>query len=143
MGVTWSHPIKRVVARTRVGLGGCWLYLGTINEQGYGKVGESRDGIKRSHRVHRYMYEHYVRPLSPSETLDHLCRVRSCWNPLHLEPVTRGENVLRGVGPSAQNARKVGCPRGHPFSGQNLYTNPRTRARQCRTCNHDRYLRSL
>jgi hypothetical protein len=29
--------------------------------------------------------------------LDHLCRVRSCVNPAHLEPVTNAENCRRGA----------------------------------------------
>lgn len=29
--------------------------------------------------------------------LDHLCRVRSCVNPDHLEPVSRAENCQRGA----------------------------------------------
>lgn len=45
--------------------------------------------------VHRVMYEELVRPLLPLETLDHLCRERTCVNPDHLEPVTLRENVQR------------------------------------------------
>ncbi len=54
-------------------------------------------------------------------TLDHLCRVRNCVNPAHLEPVTHRENTLRGDGVTAINARKTSCHRGHPFAGENLY----------------------
>lgn len=69
--------------------------------------------------------------------LDHLCRVRRCVNPAHLEPVTDRVNILRGQAPSAVNAAKTHCIRGHPFNSVNTYwfteTNG-TRGRQCRTC---------
>lgn len=37
-------------------------------------------------------------------TLDHLCRHRWCVNPMHVEPVTNLENILRGTVPSANRA---------------------------------------
>ncbi len=48
------------------------------------------------------------------------------------------ENVLRGVGFSAVNARKTHCPQGHPYSGSNLYTNPTTGSRVCVACRRKR-----
>jgi hypothetical protein len=46
--------------------------------------------------AHRLSYEHWVGPVSEGLELDHLCRVRSCVNPKHLEPVTRRINQVRG-----------------------------------------------
>ncbi len=56
-----------------------------------------------------------------------------CINPEHLEAVTQKENILRGIGAPAVNARKTHCPRGHPFDGDNLYVKPNG-DRQCRIC---------
>jgi hypothetical protein len=72
--------------------------------------------------------------------LDHKCRNHLCVNAAHMEPVTLGDNVLRGVGLAAENARKECCIRGHALSGANLqlvsnYRNPdRPDWRQCREC---------
>ena len=65
--------------------------------------------------------------------IDHLCRHTSCVNPSHLEAVTPGENTLRGYGPTAMNARKTECVRGHSLSGDNLYVDPDGN-RGCRAC---------
>ncbi len=43
-------------------------------------------------------------------TLDHLCRVRPCVNPAHLEPVSQRENVLRGVSPPAKSGSTDALP---------------------------------
>lgn len=53
--------------------------------------------------------------------LDHLCRNTRCVNPKHLEAVTQKENILRGIGISAQNAVKTHCWRGHPFKESNMF----------------------
>jgi hypothetical protein len=102
---------------------GCWLWTGYIDPQGYGRLGN--DGL-----AHRLMYELVRGPIPAGLTLDHLCRVRSCINPNHLEPVTDGVNILRGTSFSAINARKTACPYGHAY--REAKTNGR---RVCRECN--------
>jgi hypothetical protein len=66
--------------------------------------------------------------------LDHLCRVRLCVNPAHLDPVTCGENIRRGESPNAQTAREGKCRRGHELAGANLYVVPATGSQRCRAC---------
>lgn len=70
--------------------------------------------------------------------LDHLCRNRRCCRPDHLEPVTHKENVLRGMAPSAINARKTHCKRGHEFTAENIYPSP-DGVRRCRECRRLRH----
>ena len=86
--------------------------------------------------AHRVAYEALIGPIPKGLCLDHLCRVRYCVNPAHLEPVTVRENVLRGISPPAVNARKRLCKNGHALSGRNLYLKTRYGwpGRECRTC---------
>lgn len=88
---------------------GCWLWTGCLNSRGYGVV--SIGG--RRYLVHRVSYEENVGPIPEGLTIDHVkdrgCTSKACWNPAHLEPVTRVENILR----HARSLRK--CSRGHDF----------------------------
>lgn len=96
---------------------GCWLWIGCTDRNGYGL----KFSNGKSRKAHRVMYElHSGYPLSINEHIDHLCRVRCCVNPLHMEVVNNRENVLRGVGITAINAKKTHCKYGHPLSGDNL-----------------------
>jgi hypothetical protein len=93
----------------------CWLWAGGFHSEGYGICRVKIDGKWCEERAHRLMYENMVGKIPVGLVIDHLCRVKSCINPLHLETVTIGENVLRGTGTSAQNAKKSHCPRGHEY----------------------------
>lgn len=95
---------------------GCWLWTGSSYGQGYGAY--SSGG--RTVRAHRLAYEAFVGKIPEGLTIDHLCRVRCCVNPQHLEPVTMGVNVLRGESFSARQKRQTHCFRGHSLSGENL-----------------------
>lgn len=115
-------------------LEGCWHWLSTLTESGYGLFGESREtGGSVLVRAHRYSYEMYVGPIPEGLELDHLCRMRACVNPEHLEVVTQRVNTLRGIGVSAAHAVKTHCPRNHPYDSENtkIGTNG---ARLCRKC---------
>lgn len=115
---------------------GCWLWTGTVNPGGYGCVGFHKK-TRGAHKV-SYLLKHGTIP--DGMDLDHLCRVRSCVNPDHLEPVTRSENLRRGeAGDNLARAAlsKTHCPAGHPYSGTNLYICPRGH-RDCVTCQRQR-----
>ena len=107
----------------------CWLYAGQINIYGYGIV---KAGLNQ-HMVHRVMYENEVGAIPDGLFLDHLCRVRCCINPRHLEPVTARENLLRGDTIAARNAKKTHCYAGHEFNKRNTYMGSSGK-RRCRTC---------
>lgn len=75
------------------GPGGCWIWTGSVEGKGYGHPTIAG----KKHPAHRLAYELLVGPVPEGLHLDHLCRVRRCVNPEHLEPVTSRENSLRGV----------------------------------------------
>ena len=109
-----------------------WMWTGSISPQGYGTFSVSGVGFL----AHRWSYEHFVGPIPEGLHIDHLCRVRACVNPAHLEPVTCQVNVLRGVGPTAAHAVKTHCKHGHEFTPEN--TIPVKGGRRCRECHNRR-----
>lgn len=73
---------------------GCWLWTGSITSSGYGKIAVG-GGNRALVVAHRAMYESLVGPVPDGADLDHLCRIRRCINPRHLDPVTRSINICR------------------------------------------------
>lgn len=128
--------ITKANIRARIGQpdeNGCWPWLGAINVHGYGNF-HAYDG--KSLRAHRVVYELMVGPIPDGLVIDHLCRVRHCVNPSHMEPVPPEVNVLRGVGPTAINRLKSECVRGHEFTPENTADTGRG-GRRCKTCSRD------
>jgi hypothetical protein len=102
---------------------------GDPTRSGYGEFSIG----KRKVRAHRFAYETFRGAIPAGLVIDHLCRQPRCVNPGHLQPVTRGENVLRGEGPTAALARRLRCRNGHEFTPENTSVNDRGH-RGCRTC---------
>lgn len=119
----------------------CWLWTGKKQTDGYGQYTPTMDGIRRFWSAHRVAYELMVGPIPNGLQVDHLCRVRLCVNPDHLEAVTQTENVLRGVSFAAVNADKTHCSRGHEFTPENTYRRP-SGNRDCRACLRLRWRKS-
>lgn len=112
----------------------CWLWSRAISSTGYAvaRLGKKPTGKTPMRHVHKWLWEQINGVVPGGRQLDHLCRVRHCVNPWHLELVDNRTNVLRGIGPTAINARKTKCPVGHPLSGKNLYVH--NGKRSCRKC---------
>lgn len=111
----------------------CWLWKGAIGKKGYGRLTLTRTkGIHQYPLAHRIAFILVKGNIPEKLTIDHLCRNRACVNPDHLEIVTVKENVLRGIGLSAENARKTHCLRGHPLDGKNLMIYREKRG--CKAC---------
>lgn len=126
--------VERLMDQTIKSPSGCWLWTGTLNHQGYGVV--SYEGRSRS--THRAGYTQLKGPIPEGLTLDHLCRVRHCWNPDHLEPVTMRENLMRGDTWTAINSAKTHCKWGHEFNEANTYNRKDRVGRECRICMSNR-----
>ena len=73
---------------------GCMIFTGATAGAGYGVVGKGPAGAGYYY-VHRVSYEHHKGPIPEGLTIDHLCRVKLCVNPDHLEAVTQAENNRR------------------------------------------------
>lgn len=120
---------QRFYSKIRIGKRGCWLWLGYVHRTGYGHI--TRNQSKEM--AHRFSYEKHIGPIPKGYTLDHLCRVRRCVNPFHLKPITLRENVMKGNGWCAKQARKMRCKHGHAFNAENTYLWKYRRG--CRKCN--------
>lgn len=135
----WQRVDKNGPVPTyRPGLGPCWLWTAWLDRQGYGHI--AVEDLPLSRLAHRAVYELLRGPIPNGLTLDHLCRVRRCVNPDHLEPVTLLENqarIPRWVHSSASpNTRRSHCAAGHPYTTESTYHYFRngTPRRACKIC---------
>lgn len=109
---------------------GCWIWTRNETKGGYGLI----DWQGKPTTAHRAIYKMLVGDVPKGTDLDHLCRVRCCVNPFHLEPVSRSVNLRRGF-----EAR--GCKNGHPFSEDGFSLVRRangTVERRCKICHRER-----
>lgn len=117
----------------KVDVGDCWLWTGAITGDGYGSfaLDHSTSG-KRNIGAHRWAWEHLVGPIPEGLQVDHLCRVRRCVNPDHMEIVSSMVNTRRGQAWSqpSEACRKAG----HPMSGENVRVTRLASGRVRRTC---------
>lgn len=70
---------------------GCWIWQRSVGHDGYGRC--ARRG--RWYLAHRLFWQELRGPIPDGMVMDHLCGVRSCVNPDHLDIVTRTENSRR------------------------------------------------
>jgi len=128
----------------------CIVWTASYTGGGYGGFWNGT----RQVRAHRFAYELLVGPIPEGLALDHLCRVRRCVAPAHLEAVTQRENVRRGLlfiprkgvrkdvrkgARRRPQAAATHCPLGHELTPENTYVGPPTSdrpngRRRCRTC---------
>jgi len=137
----WDNPghVERFWARVeRVPFETCWLWTAGLSK-GYGRF-HVRGPAGKYVYAHRVSYELLRGPIPAGLTIDHLCRNRACVNPDHLEPVTMRENLMRGEGVGAINARKTTCPQGHDYTTESTYIY--NGWRRCRPCDVQRHRRT-
>lgn len=122
-------PLERFFGKFTVLENGCWLWNGGKDKNGYGKYSVGWVGLM----AHCFAYDALRGDIPEGMTCDHLCKNEGCVNPWHLELVTMRINLLRGDTFQARNAAKTHCPKGHPYSGENLFTR-KDGSRCCRIC---------
>lgn len=86
---------------------GCWIWTGLLIE-GYGQ----QQFEKKCWRAHRLVYTLIKGPIPHGLVADHLCNMKNCVNPLHIQLVTTQENVSR----SNTGRRASYCKNGHNTS---------------------------
>jgi len=115
---------ERFATKVRVDENGCWIWIGAVSSRGYGSIGYEG----RVWSTHRLAYELIIDAIPDGLTIDHLCMVKLCCNPKHLEPVTAAVNSQRYA------ATITKCVHGHPFSPENTYIHTTRLTRICREC---------
>jgi hypothetical protein len=134
----WPRPSKEATFYSKfdVSPSGCWLWNGWKNSDGY--------ALLRRKAAHRFAYELLRGEIPPGTEIDHLCSVRHCVNPEHMECVSHAENIRRSWERGANDARryrladihkaKTHCPNGHKYSHENTIVDRWNGARRCRIC---------
>lgn len=82
------------VPQFRPELGVCWTWTGAVNIKGYSRFGVA---VRMVDYGHTYSYRLHYGAIPRRLVIDHLCRVRHCVRPSHLELVSNGENIRRGI----------------------------------------------
>lgn len=118
------------VPASRPDLGPCLLWTGPLHSSGKTGYGWFRGKAL----AHRAAYETFVGPIPGGLQIDHLCRVRLCVRPEHLEPVTPKVNILRSEAAGSVIARTGHCRQGHPMTGSNVYVVKATGYQRCLAC---------
>jgi hypothetical protein len=127
--LTWQSPL--IIPEPN---SGCWIWLGQVNQSGYGRA---RLAHGRKQVAHRAVYEAHHQTTVPADMqLDHLCMVRCCVNPDHMEIVTPLENIRRALRQRRANPSLRYCRNGHKVVGNNILVrkNGKYTNRICRTC---------
>lgn len=132
MAAPVEGPARYLKEYYEVDENGCWIWQRAISHNGYGNYG--------NRGAHRVFYEVFNGALIDGMEIDHLCRVRCCVNPKHLEQVTHKENQLRAspyLGPNMGgifHLNKTHCPRGHEYDEKNTSICTRKDGRTFRRC---------
>ena len=123
---------------------GCWLWTASLDGKGYGQIQIGTHKNQKLGRSHRIVYEFYKGVIPAGLDLDHLCRVRHCVNPDHLEHTTRKENLRRGNGAQKSRERMLArtqCRNGHVYetgSFKIVKCKGRSTSRLCIACLNNR-----
>lgn len=132
----WDKVNKNgTIGKHRPDLGPCWLWTACIKGGSCGGYGSFNLKGKTTN-AHRLAYELLIGPIPKGLYCDHLCRVRHCVNPYHLELKTHIENILSPGSLIFQNGKhekiKTHCPQGHEYTKEN--TRIFRGSRYCKEC---------
>jgi hypothetical protein len=102
----------------------CWLWCGALGREGYGLFSNKKQHL----RAHRIAYSLIKGPIAPGMVIDHLCRVRNCVNPDHLDQTDNVSNSSRQI-----RLLRSTCRYGHPYTKETTGYK-KSGARVCKVC---------
>lgn len=118
----------------------CWIWRGYIDPVGYGRLRFAG----KTQLAHRVSFVIANGSIPAGLTLDHLCYVKACVNPAHLDPVSQAVNYARAVemgrvaGNGEEHRQKTHCAQDHPYDEENTYYRKAGAGRSCRECTRTR-----
>ena len=110
----------------------CWLWTGSkVGGYGVYSTGATR-GLEE--QAHRFAWQALVGEIPEAMELDHICGIRNCVNPGHLQLVEQGFNRKQGLKVARANQKaRTHCKRGHEYTDENTYIE-REGWRRCKSC---------
>lgn len=133
LGTCWQESLPDALPRhlkrnITLGEHECWLWTRSLSPDGYGWASLNN----KTYQAHRLVYR-LIKGYPPTgDVLDHLCRVRHCVNPDHLEPVSPRENLRRSELTPTGMDHCMRC--GGPFE----FIGRTTTQRRCKVCAEER-----
>lgn len=128
-----SAPVDVLAQATPIPEAGCWIWTGTVNERGYGRVYSGG----RMWIAHRLSWTQVNGPIPAHMFVCHRCDTPSCVNPDHLFLGSPRDNVIDMAAKGRhREQKKTHCAKGHAFAGENLRMNNRGE-RVCLACKRE------
>lgn len=127
-----------VLGRVRISAWGCWIWTLKTHPNGYGNASDLGATKRKKVRAHRLSYEAFVGPIPDDLTIDHLCGIKTCVNPAHLDVCTASENTKRyhaSVESRRQRTRKPACS--NP-AHERFWIRDEHHTRRCPWCQHEK-----
>lgn len=127
--------LQRLMAKVEIGESDCWIWRGSVNNQGYGYIGIDY----KKKLVHRLSWELHFGPIPEGMLMCHKCDVPVCVNPGHLFTGTNADNI-RDMFKKDRNGwttrvypDNMPCVRGHEPN----WAFTKRGKRKCRTCQQE------